>query len=89
MMRTSLPSRRFSRARYVLPYRRKIYVIPEGEKTEEAYLRHVQRVLDIRTCNLVFDRSDGSIQSLIKCAERNEGKIKSGIEGCHLDCTRS
>lgn len=76
MMRYRPSPRRFTRDRYLLPYRRNFIIVPEGEKTEKSYLQHVHRELDIRTCNLIFARTGGSIRSLIKCAEKNEKKVK-------------
>lgn len=60
-----------NRKQYTKPYRRKLLVIPEGEKTEKAYLCHAKYTLGAESCNLSFSRTRESIPSLMECARKS------------------
>lgn len=59
------------RLQYAKPYRRRLLIIPEGEKTEKAYLLHAKDILDVKSCNLAFPSARESIPALIGCARKS------------------
>lgn len=65
------------RLQYAKPYRRRLLIIPEGEKTEKAYLLHAKNILDAQSCNLLFPSVRESIPSLIECARKVCHQINS------------
>lgn len=63
--------KRFQRTPKNLPYRRNVFILTEGEETEEAYLRIVERRFNLKEAvQLVFPCHESAIQALLDGANK-------------------